>query len=47
MDWNARTRDKSLGMTEFKVSEVIQQQIGDQSVDPDVWYESNGRKIDR
>ncbi|KAI7885425.1 C2 domain-containing protein [Mucor mucedo] len=47
MDWNARTRDKSLGKTTFKVSEIIQQKIGDQSVSPDVWYESNGVKVDR
>lgn len=47
MDWNARSKDKSLGMILFKVSEIIQQRIGDQSVSPDVWYESNGVTIDR
>lgn len=47
MDWNARSRDKSLGMTEFKVADIIQQKIGDQSVNPDVWYESNGTRVDR
>jgi Ca2+-dependent lipid-binding protein len=47
MDWNARTRDKTLGMTEFKVSDIIQQKIGDQGVNPDVWYESNGTRVDR
>lgn len=47
MDWNAKTRDKTLGSTEFKVSEVMRQQIGDQSVNPDVWYESNGVKFDK
>ncbi|KAG2236778.1 hypothetical protein INT48_006962 [Thamnidium elegans] len=47
MDWNARTKDKSLGMAVFKPSEIIRQKIGDQSVSPDVWYESNGVKVDR
>jgi Ca2+-dependent lipid-binding protein len=47
MDWNAKSKDKSLGATEFKVNEIIQQQIGDQSVDPDVWYESNNVKVNR
>ncbi|CEP18998.1 hypothetical protein [Parasitella parasitica] len=47
MDWNAKTRDKTLGSTEFKVSEIMKQQIGDQSVNPDVWYESNGVKYDK
>ncbi|KAI8364384.1 C2 domain-containing protein [Blakeslea trispora] len=47
MDWNARTRDKSLGVTIFKVNEIIQQQIGDQSVNPDVWYESKGVSYDK
>lgn len=47
MDWNAKSKDKSLGVTEFKVNEIMQQQIGDQSVNPDVWYESNGIKVDR
>ncbi|KAI9281499.1 C2 domain-containing protein [Sporodiniella umbellata] len=47
MDWNARTRDKTLGFTEFAVSSVIKQCIGSQSTDPDVWYESNGQLCDR
>lgn len=47
MDWNARSKDKTLGMTEFKVSEIIRQNIGDQSVNPDVWYESTGKTVDR
>ncbi|KAI9485598.1 MAG: C2 domain-containing protein [Benjaminiella poitrasii] len=47
MDWNAKTRDKSLGITEFKASDIIQQQIGNQSVNPDVWYEPKNGKLDR
>ncbi|KAI8367199.1 C2 domain-containing protein [Choanephora cucurbitarum] len=47
MDWNAKSRDKSLGITVFKVAEIIQQQIGDQSVNPDVWYESKGTPYDK
>ncbi|KAI8090290.1 C2 domain-containing protein [Gilbertella persicaria] len=47
MDWNAKSKDKSLGITEFKASDLIHQQIGDQSVNPDVWYESKNIKYDR
>jgi Ca2+-dependent lipid-binding protein len=47
MDWNARTRDKSLGIVEFDPNDIISQHVGDQNVDPDVWYESNGIAIDR
>ncbi|KAI8987617.1 C2 domain-containing protein [Mycotypha africana] len=47
MDWNAKSKDKSLGMTEFKASEIIQQQIGNQSVNPDVWYEANAANFNK
>ncbi|KAI7902614.1 C2 domain-containing protein [Cokeromyces recurvatus] len=47
MDWNAKMRDKSLGITKFKVSEIIRQQVGNQSVNPDVWYESKNINYER
>jgi Ca2+-dependent lipid-binding protein len=47
MDWNAKTRDKSLGSTEFKTTAIVRERIGDQSVNPDVWYESTGEKYDK
>ncbi|CAO3663290.1 unnamed protein product [Rhizopus stolonifer] len=47
MDWNARNKDKTLGITEFVVSDIIKQCMGDQSVDPDIWYESNGTSVDK
>ncbi|KAI8374245.1 uncharacterized protein BYT42DRAFT_575688 [Radiomyces spectabilis] len=46
MDWNARTRDKSLGSTEVRLVDLVRQCVGEQSVDPDRWYESTGLKID-
>lgn len=47
MDWNAKSKDKTLGSTEFKVTDIVRQKVGDQSVNPDVWYESNGVQVDR
>ncbi|KAG1620339.1 hypothetical protein G6F45_011544 [Rhizopus arrhizus] len=47
MDWNARSKDKTLGITHFKVSDIIERHVGDQSEDPDIWYKSNGTKVDR
>ncbi|KAI8880983.1 hypothetical protein K501DRAFT_253973 [Backusella circina FSU 941] len=47
MDWNARTRDKSLGIVEFDPNDIIIQHVGDQNMDPDVWYEPNEIAIDR
>jgi Ca2+-dependent lipid-binding protein len=47
MDWNARTPDKSLGITTINMVEMIRQHVGNQSVDPDRWYESVGGPSDK
>ncbi|KAF7723819.1 hypothetical protein EC973_001603 [Apophysomyces ossiformis] len=47
MDWNAKSKDRSLGLTEVRTADLVRQCIGDQSVDPDIWYESSGAKIDK
>lgn len=47
MDWNAKSRDKSLGMIEFSTKDMVQLCVGDQSENPDRWYESTGKKIDQ
>ncbi|ORX59741.1 hypothetical protein DM01DRAFT_1333202 [Hesseltinella vesiculosa] len=40
MDWNARSPDKSLGVTTVTMSDMVRHCVGDQSVDPDRWYEA-------
>ncbi|KAI8064721.1 C2 domain-containing protein [Gongronella butleri] len=40
MDWNARSPDKSLGITTVTMADLVRQRVGDQSVDPDRWYEA-------
>ncbi|KAI8099043.1 C2 domain-containing protein [Halteromyces radiatus] len=40
MDWNARSPDKSLGATTINMVDLIRQHVGNQSVDPDRWYEA-------
>ncbi|KAI9309463.1 C2 domain-containing protein [Cunninghamella echinulata] len=47
MDWNARTNDKSLGVTNLNMVDLIRQHVGNQSVDPDRWYEASGAPIER
>ncbi|KAI9011886.1 C2 domain-containing protein [Phycomyces nitens] len=47
MDWNQRTKDKSLGVTEVHMSTLVRQCIGDQAENPDRWCESTGKKIDQ
>ncbi|KAL0077106.1 C2 domain-containing protein [Phycomyces blakesleeanus] len=47
MDWNQRTKDKSLGVTEIHMSNLVRQCIGDQAENPDRWCESTGKKIDQ
>ncbi|ORZ18645.1 C2 domain-containing protein [Absidia repens] len=47
MDWNARTPDKSLGITNINMVDIIRQHVGNQSVDPDRWYEAVGPPCDK
>lgn len=47
MDWNARTNDKSLGVTNLNMVDLIRQHVGNQSVDPDRWYEAAGAPLER
>lgn len=47
MDWNARTRDKSLGLVDVDVYSLIKLCVGDQNEDPDKWYDPSGVKIDQ
>jgi Ca2+-dependent lipid-binding protein len=47
MDWNEKSKDKSLGIAEFKSADLIVQCVGDQSVNPDLWFEPNQPKLDR
>ncbi|KAI8875371.1 hypothetical protein K501DRAFT_202772 [Backusella circina FSU 941] len=47
MDWNEKSKDKSLGIVEFKSADLIVQRVGDQSVNPDLWFEPSQPKLDR
>ena len=47
MDWNAKSRDKSLGLVELALKNLVQLRVGDQSEDPDKWYEATDAIIDQ
>ncbi|KAG0166021.1 hypothetical protein DFQ30_007676 [Apophysomyces sp. BC1015] len=47
MDWNAKSKDRPLGFTEIRTADLVKQCIGNQSVDPDVWFEPTGLNIDQ
>ncbi|KAF7721951.1 hypothetical protein EC973_003912 [Apophysomyces ossiformis] len=47
MDWNAKTKDRSLGYTVLRMKELIRQRVGDQEENPDKWFEPLGVKVDR
>ncbi|KAG0171493.1 hypothetical protein DFQ28_001023 [Apophysomyces sp. BC1034] len=47
MDWNAKTKDRSLGSTVLRMKELIRQRVGDQEEDPDKWFAPTGVKIDK
>ncbi|KAI9266500.1 C2 domain-containing protein [Phascolomyces articulosus] len=47
MDWNAKTRDKSLGLVELSLKDLVQLRVGDQSENPDKWYEGTNAIIDQ
>ncbi|KAI9488020.1 C2 domain-containing protein [Zychaea mexicana] len=47
MDWNAKTRDKSLGLVELSLKDLVQLRVGDQSENPDKWYEATDAVIDQ
>ncbi|KAI9493901.1 C2 domain-containing protein [Zychaea mexicana] len=39
MDWNAKTKDKSLGFTTLRMVDLVKQCTGNQPKNPDKWYE--------
>ncbi|KAI8138974.1 hypothetical protein BJV82DRAFT_628590 [Fennellomyces sp. T-0311] len=47
MDWNAKTRDKPLGLVELSLKHLLQLRVGDQSENPDKWYEATDAIIDQ
>ena len=47
MDWNAKTRDKPLGLVELNLKHLLQLRVGDQSENPDKWYEATDAIIDQ
>lgn len=49
MDWNAKTKDKSLGYTILRVKDLVKQRVEDRQdgVEPQKWYESTGQTIDQ
>ncbi|KAG2225823.1 hypothetical protein INT45_007067, partial [Circinella minor] len=46
MDWNAKTKDKSLGFTTLRMADLVKQYTGSQEKNPDKWYEYVGKPID-
>ncbi|KAI7864116.1 hypothetical protein BDF14DRAFT_1837529 [Spinellus fusiger] len=46
MDWNQKTKDKSLGAVTLCVGDLVEQRIGDQAENPDRWCVSTGKIID-
>ena len=47
MDWNAKTKDKSLGFTTLRMADLVKQRTGDQEKNPDKWYEYVGKPVDQ
>ena len=47
MDWNANSKDKSLGMTDLKVKELVKLCADGEGDTLQKWYESTGAKIDK
>lgn len=47
MDWNANSKDKSLGMTDLNVKELVKLCADGEGDTLKKWYESTGAKIDK
>lgn len=47
MDWNAKSKDKHLGLVDLKTHELVKLFVDSQSEDPDKWYDRSGVKIDQ
>ncbi|KAI9266580.1 C2 domain-containing protein [Phascolomyces articulosus] len=47
MDWNAKTKDKSLGFTTLKMRDLVKQCTGNQENNPDKWYDYVGKPVDQ
>lgn len=47
MDWNAKTRDKSLGLVELRMKDFVELRIEDSSERTEKWYTATGFKLDQ